>query len=52
MAAIDSQAVSGKSMTKKGNQTDRAIKKLRGTFKHFFYSCWRVLLRGYSDLSL
>ena len=37
MAAIDSQAVSGKSMTKKGFQTDRAIKKLRGVFQRFSF---------------
>lgn len=33
MAVINSQAVSGRSMTKKGYQTDRAIKKLRGAFQ-------------------
>jgi t-SNARE complex subunit (syntaxin) len=46
MAVIDSQVVSGKSMTKKGNQTDRAIKKLRGAFQRIFYSCWLVNYPG------
>lgn len=35
MAVTGSQAVSGRSMTKKGYQTDRAIKKLRGAFQRF-----------------